>query len=208
MSNYKALYLKAMILLDDISNYHEELGRDEEWSKKLRHFKNCFVSLDILRDSLKSFNILLIENATLIVHRDKLRKELEFINHLRNKIGGHLDDKVLEKAVQWHPFIFSEKIQDNKEAQIFFMYTSLIESSINSFIDVSGVQKKFGTEIDLIYPPYQKTFFNYIGELNISSIEFLAKLLIVLKSKIDFWHDDDMVLMAMKAGETDFNLKN
>jgi len=206
-SNDKESYVRVILLKDDISIYHQDLTVEDDWNKKLRLLKNCFVSLDILRDSFNNFSLLLKDQKELTEKARNLKKRLEFINHLRNRISGHLDDKVISKAIQWEPSIFSQDFVDNETGKMFLIYKSLIESSINSYIGIDSKQKVFETEIDLLYPPDQKLFFNYVGELNCDAIDFLTDIEKILKGKIEFWNKDELFEMAKKAGETDFNLK-
>lgn len=207
MDNIKSTYLRALILFDDITNYHNALNNEIDWSKKFRLFKNCFIALDIFRDSFNDFSSLISGNQELIGLGRNLRKKLEFINHLRNKISGHLDPKLLERAVEWEPHIFAVEMSSKKEAQILLTYKTLLESGINSFIDNDSNQKVFETEIDLFYPPNRKLFFDYMGELNLNSIYYLGAIIDILENKIEFWSNDKMLEMAYKAGMTDFNLK-
>ena len=208
MGDIKSTYLKALILFDDITNYHNALNDEIDWNKKFRLFKNCFVALDIFRDSFDNFSLFVSDNQELINLGRDLKKKLKFINHLRNKISGHLNTKLLEKAVKWEPQIFAVAISSKKDLQILLAYKSLLESGINSFIDNDSNQKVFKTEIDLFYPPNQKLFFDYMGELNLNSIYYLGAIIDILENKIEFWSNDKMSEMANKAGMTDFNLEN
>lgn len=207
MDKLKTTYLRALILLNDISSYHQSLNDEDEWSKKMRLFKNCFVALDIFRDSFRSFSSLLRDNVALSGKARNLKKRLIFINHLRNIISGHLAENLLEKAVQWEPYIFSDKTKENESAQLFLAYKTLLESAINSFIDKESKQKVFDTEIDLLYPSNQTLFFDYVGELNIDSIYLLREILKILRDKIVFLDENQVMTAYIKAGETDFRLE-
>lgn len=55
----KETYFRTILIKDDITIYHKELSKETDWNKKLRLFKNCFIALDILRDSFCHFNMLL-----------------------------------------------------------------------------------------------------------------------------------------------------
>lgn len=208
MEKLKTKYIRAIILKDEILAYHTELNAEKDWNRKVRLFKNCFVSLDIFRDSLNSFKDFLKEDQELALKSRSLRKKLQFINHIRNKISGHLDEVVLEKLVQWEPFIFNEGFKGNNEAKLLLVYKSLLESAINSYINNDSNQKIFKTEIDLLYPENQTLFFNYIGDLNIDSISFLDVIIDKLDSRIDHWDKSQMETFATRSGKTDFNLKN
>jgi hypothetical protein len=204
---HKKTYVRVILLKNDISNYHQDLKDEQDFTKKLRLFNNCFVALDILRDSFSHFSLLIKNEAELIEKARSLKKRLKFINHLRNRISGHFDEVVLEKAIQWEPQIFSQENRNNEEGKLLLIYKSLIESAINSYVDEKSKQKEFDTEIDLFYPPDQKLFFNYIGEINTDAIAFLTVLENLNNKQIEYWSRDKMFEMAIKAGETDFNLK-
>ena len=90
---------------------------------------------------------------------------------------------------------------------MFLAYKTLLESAINSFIDKESKQKVFDTEIDLLYPSNQTLFFNYIGELNKDSIYFLNEIVNILRGKITFFDEKKVFIAYIKAGETDFRLK-
>jgi hypothetical protein len=150
---------------------------------------------------------LLRENAALSNKARDLKRRLQFINHVRNIISGHLAENLLEKAVQWEPCIFFDKTKDNESLQLSLVYKTLLESAINSFIDKESMQKVFSTEIDLLYPSNQRLFFNYIEELNSYSIYLLNEIVHILRNKITFLDEKQALLASVKAGETDFRLK-
>ena len=45
----------------------------------------------------------------------KLKKDLDFVNHLRNKVGAHLSDEALDKMIQWNPDIYNENAGTNSD---------------------------------------------------------------------------------------------
>lgn len=208
MKDLKTKYIRAIILKDEITSYHNELIAEEDWDKKVRLFKNCFVCLDILRESFNNFNVLQKDDKTLSTKSRDLKKRLRFINHLRNKISGHIDETVLDKLVQWEPFIFNQGFKGNIEAQLLLTYKSLLESAINSYLDENSNQKIFKTEIDLVYPEDQTLFFNFVGKLNYDSVEFLADIITKLDKLINYWDESQLGNMATKAGKTNFKITN
>ena len=207
MRNFKTTYLRTVILLDDISIYHSELNEEEDWIKKFRLIKNCFVSLDILRDSFHHYNGFLKDDEELSRAAKDIKKRLQLINHIRNKVSGHLEESLLNKAVQWEPQIFSKENKNNFEGQLFLIYRTLIESAINSYIDKDSIQKVFRTEIDLFYTPDRNLFFNFLGELNLDVISFLTRIKNRVSEEIEYWEKEQMIKMAISAGSTDFRLK-
>jgi hypothetical protein len=160
----------------------------------------------VLRDSSLHFKDLIKDNEDLLKKSKSINRKLEFVNHLRNKICGHLDQNLLIKAAQWEPQIFRTEINDNKEIQLSLAYKTLIESGINSFIDNESNQKVFNTKIDLFLPHNQRMFFNYIDELNKNTIDFLSSIITLLENQLEFWDDIKLMEMARKAGKTDFRL--
>lgn len=210
MEELKTAYLRAIILLDDISNYHKELeDSGDDINKKFRLLKDNFLSLDNFRQSFNYFDRIIKQDKSLISSAKSLKKRLEFTNHVRNKISGHLDEKLLRKTVQWEPHIFSVKCKEDNvyNSQVILTYKTLLESAINSYIDVNSKQKVFGTEIDLFYEPDRSLFFNYVGKLNDNSISFLKTTKVIIEERIDFLDFYQTLEMCIKAGETDFNLK-
>ena len=207
MENHKSTYLRTVILIDDISSYHIELDEVENWNKKLRLLKNCFVALDILRDSFSHYNGIIKEDDVLLIQAKEIKKRLQFINHVRNKVSGHLDRSILEKAVQWEPQIFKKANQTNQEGQLLLTYKTLLESAINSYIDNDSIQKIFKTEIDLFYQPDQTLFLNFMWELNQDAINFLTNIKNLISDRIEFWDEEQLIKQAIIAGNTDFRLK-
>lgn len=206
MEKLKSKYLRAIILKNEINEHHQKLNDEQDFFKQIILFKNCFITLDILRDSFGFFNDIQDKNNKLIEKSRSLKKRLKFINHIRNKISGHLEEKIIEKAIQWEAQIFRAKTKDNKEFQVTLIYKTLIESAINSYLDENSRQKVFDTEIDLFYKPNRVLFYNYIGEINIDSISFLNNIISILENKIHFWTEGQMYEMAKKTAETDFDL--
>ena len=56
-----------------------------------------------------------------------LRRELEFIVHIRNKGVGHLDRSLLERAAQWTPEIFLSSSKEKDDYLIFLSYKAVLE---------------------------------------------------------------------------------
>ena len=110
--------------------------------------------------------------------------------------------------MQWEPYLFLDKTRDNEPLQLSLAYKTLLESAINSFVDEESQQKVFRTEIDLFYQPNQALFFNYISELNQDSIDLLNEIVRILRSKISFLDESQVIEASIKAGETDFKLKD
>lgn len=85
----KANYLNLLILIDELKTYDKNLSKEvidtEGWAEKLRNTRNVFISLNNVRDTMNKLN---------------LKKKLAFTNHFRNRAVGHLNEVLLERAVQ------------------------------------------------------------------------------------------------------------
>lgn len=170
-----------------------------------RQIKNAFLAYSMLHDCLKHFTIYACNDDDLIQKIRKLRKKLEFIRHLRNKCSGHLDKKVLSKAVQWEPSLFLDGVQS--DVFLMLVYKTLLESAINSYCDEKGKQKYFGEEIDLFYPPNWNIFIDFLSESETEALDILKKLKRKIFSEIETTKTiDDLVNKAMIASQTDFRL--
>ena len=137
----------------------------------------------------------------------KLRKNLVFANHFRNRGIGHLNETLLKRAVQWSPQLFYEESKENEEFQLVEAQRTIIESCINSFIDKDGIQKIFSTEIDLMYPPDAKVFFTYLSEVVNETISWLSGAVAIILDSIEHHTHEEIQELATIAGQTNFDLK-
>lgn len=205
----KANYLNLLILKDELlyfSNLLRKSTKDiDDLIIKFRNTRQVLLTLYNVREAAKRVNL---KSTPTYLHKTrKIRKKLDFIDHLRNKLIGHLEHSVLERAVQWHPWIFSSSIKDNEKLQVMGGLRAVIESSINSFLDDKDIQKVFKTEIDLAYPPNYKLFYDYIFQVIAESIDWISDSLFILSSTIKYYDSDDLLEVSAIAGQTDFNLK-
>lgn len=204
----KSDFICLTILLDDLKSYRDALNNSEQskhgFIATLRNTRNVFVSLHNLRDSMK--RIRLVGGESFVARSRKLRKELDFIAHVRNKGVGHLDRGLLERAAQWMPQIFSEESQSNDEFITFECYRAILEAAINSYLNEKGEQKVFETEIDFLYPPNQKQFYDFLGRVIEDAVAWLESAQAMVKSEINFHPRDEALEMGAIAGQTSFNL--
>jgi hypothetical protein len=160
--------------------------------------------LDNVREAAKRIN--LQGSQTYIEQTRNIRKDLIFVNHFRKKAIGHIDHTLLERAVQWTPSLFSEDHKGENKFQIIEGHKAVIEASINSFIDKKGIQRVFNTEIDLMYPPDNETFYKYLWKVVTDSISWITEALAILSSHIRYHGPDEMHVIASIAGKTEFDL--
>lgn len=195
---YKRDYFRSIILLKEIEFFSDHLFIKDEYDKDPQkaikqyideqiYLKYDFLPLNLLRESISSFNSYCENNDKLTKKKRKLNKELEFINHLRNKVSGHLSDEAIDKMVQWIPEIYDENAKQNTTYQEYQIYRGLLEVAINSYQDTDGNQKQFGKEIDIQIPEYKKLFDDYLLETVNDAINFLECIQDVIRPNLIYF---------------------
>lgn len=202
--------LGLFLLKDELDYFHHSLSVEKNPFVKFRLIKQNLIVLNTFLESLNKFNSYINNNQVLKEKTRSIRKRGGLITHMRNKIGGHLDEDILIRGSQWTPFIFHKLSKENRELQIGLSYKTILEASINSYINLSDEekQKEFGTEIDFSYPPDEILFFNYLGNLNSDSIEWIKTIIEIIEREFKYFDDEDVFFQSRIAGLTDFNLKN
>lgn len=204
----KAQYLNLLLLKDELQLFDRLLseapGDTEGWLAKLRATRSVFLALNNVKDAADKIQI----GGTIgfVKKTRALKKDLLFAKHFRNRGIGHLNDTLLKRAVQWSPQIFYDVLKDNENIKLVEAQRAIIESCINSYIDKNGIQKIFGTEIDLMYPPNAKKFYSYLSLLIKKSIDWLAEASEIIMEVINHHTDEDIHELSVIAGQTNFNL--
>lgn len=208
-AEYQRDYVRALIIRADIDKNgfaYSQAAKDNDLQECFRLLKNGFLAYSTLGELLKTFSKYTICNEGLSKKMKELRVKLDFMGHLRNKCTGHLDDILIDKAIQWEPSLFSKAFWES-EHHIYLVYKTLLESAINSYIDESGDQKYFHTEIDLFYPPNWDTFIKFMCDSETESLAFLDGIITTIKPHIAVIEKkEDLLLQAAIAGQTDFRL--
>lgn len=208
-AEYQRDYIRALIIRADIDKNgfaYSQAAKSNDLTECFRLLKNGFLAYSTLGELFKTFSKYTIDNEGLSQKMKSLRAKLDFMNHLRNKCTGHLDDALIDKAIQWEPSLFSRPFLES-EHHIYLAYKTLLESAINSYLDEKGDQKYFHTEIDLFYPPNWEEFIRFMSESQIDSMAFLDDLLNEIKPDLRVIDSrEDMFLQAAIAGQTDFRL--
>ena len=182
----------------------ELASKDNDILKCFRLLKNTFVSYSILFDSLKHLGTYCKENQEIALILKELRNKLELMNHLRNKMSGHLDNEIIDKAIRWQPTLFSQSAVDNKKV-LPICYFGLLEASLNSFMDNSRKQKYFYHEMDVCYPPDWNEFTTFLSDTYSLSLAYLSKIKGIILPKLELAQtQEDILLKAIWASDTDF----
>lgn len=206
MKENRAKYLQTILLLDEIVYFHSSLSFNEP-KTFFRELKHNIITLYKFKEFLQLVNKNLKDNPDFIKLKKSIFKELDFINHIRNKISGHFDTILLIKAAQWEPSIFYEE-NNNEEFKVLMAYKTLFESSINSYINNYGKHLFYNGEIDLNFPNDRAMFLETIFKLNKTSIKILNLIKYYLENQNIKFGKDQQYFEAIKAGQTNFNLKS
>lgn len=199
MDILKRDYVICKILLREIKVYAdhvfiEEIRNEIEDPAE----KNVVMAVFIrgLCTQLNSFNELLKKNVFNEYSKDdvdlvqisrELKKELEFINHLRDHMCAHIDENTIEKLVQWEPTIFNKDFLEIENAQDYFIYKSMLETGINSFLAEDGRQKVFNQEIDLYLKQDNEMFMSYLSSVTDKVVDFLWNIKNKINKKIEYF---------------------
>jgi hypothetical protein len=143
----------------------------------------------------------------LVARTKKLRSDLEFVVHVRNKGVGHLDKELLRRAAQWEPHIFHESTRVETEFATMLCYKSLLETSINSYQTGRLGKKPFSSEIDLLYPPNAKEFFSFLSRIVNESIAWLTDVRNLVNMEIEYHTSERLFELSTLASQTSFDLK-
>ncbi|WP_156480547.1 hypothetical protein [Aquipseudomonas alcaligenes] len=206
----KSDFICLTILLHDLKCFDEELSKPIEdiatLIHKMRCTRNVFVSLHNLKESIHRIPIR--DDAEFALETKSLRRDLDFIVHIRNKGVGHLDKTLLERAAQWTPELFHTESHRDNDYLTFLSYKSVLESTINSYLNEDGEQKLFRTEIDFLYPPNATQFFNFLSDIVKRSTAWLENAREIIKSELKLHSDDKLKEMGAIAAQTNFDLKS
>lgn len=208
----KSQYIKALMIYDELSLYENVFyaqNRDlNSYCRMLRATQKSFIPLSLLKSNMKTWGLYYTDDNNIIDLQKNISLCLEFANHVRNKISGHLENDVINNAIQWGPTLFHEACKNDRMLQKCQMYKYILESAINSYMDESTHQHKiFKEEIDLSVPHTCQVFYEYLNNLIINSIKYLSFVIEKINSPITYFHVIPLNLIK-SAGETDFKTKN
>lgn len=205
MFDEKSLYVAFTIIYNDLLTYDNNLKVPIEdlqsFIYKLQNVRNVFVSLKNLKDML---NNKLLKNFDASSTKD-LRKQLDFVNFIRNKSIAHLDLDLLARASQWSPQIFIANHEKDSKLITLECYKASIEASINAYIAMHK-QETFKNEIDLYYPPDAEQFFNFLENAIQKSISWLEERLKFLARRFSPLSKKEELQLYYIAGSTNFDL--
>lgn len=181
--NPKSAYMKALIVQSDLKYLDEKLSdRNKDPSESLRFIRYMLVVLENFRNLISETNQLCRNEKRLTEKKRAIRKELKQIVHLRNKVGGHIDEDVLNSVINGEPILFSSDITPEGEYAIASI--RLLDVTLNTYIDKDGKPVIFGHDIDLVIPSDNQKFLQWLEDFVISALDITEIILKVLNSQI------------------------
>jgi hypothetical protein len=205
--DYLRLCVEARIALADLVTVDRELSATE------RHTDTFIVmTKHALLVLANAYDLETAVRRVYLTHYDlselykPLEKQLAFARYLRNIYVGHVNRELVEKAIEWKPEVVTiAPLKEQDEPANIIINLALLETAINSFVDVDGKQKVFGGDTDLNYPPDATRFLVFLTESVHGTISYLKALVAALQSHLEppQSHEENMELFV-KAGMTDF----
>ena len=175
--------------------------------------KQSFITLKNFKDFIQKSSKLLAEYNDLLELRKQLTPGLEFVEYVRNKICGHIDDNFIKYAIMWNPHVVekSKSNENNKSTDILLRVElfakSLVESAVNSFIVDVPKQSIFKSEIDFFYTPSYIKLRIIIVEIINTAIEFIDNFSSKLEKDIVYYDDNELINAYEIAKIMDFGTK-
>lgn len=206
----KKAYLTMLLALEDITASTEIMKNVRNNADALlsyfRNFRFLVITLTNLADNLnqieRSLNTLGFQNSKV----SKLRRELDFIKHIRNKGVGHLNPQLLEKSIQWQPSLFSLELKGKLIPNSILSNIAILELAINSYVKESGEHKVFSSIVDFALPKDFKKITDYMLSLSQECADYMAPRLEFLEDNIKYYEPSEILHTSSVAATTDFNL--
>lgn len=207
----KKAYLTMLLALDDITASTDIMKNVRSDTDSLlnyfRNFRFLVITLTNLTDNLSQIERSITSLGFQSTKIPQLRRNLDFIKHVRNKGVGHLDPQLLEKSIQWQPSLFSLEMKGDLIPSTIYSNIAILELAINSYVKETGEHKVFSSVIDFVYPPDFKEITDYMLLVSQQSVDYMAPRLEFLEENIKYYESSEMLHTISVAASTDFNLK-
>jgi hypothetical protein len=196
--------VQSLIIRNDLEVTKSEINR-KGLILSIAHVKTAFLAFHNLCEFEKSIRSMYADHRELSGLFDGCRANVEFFSYLRNKFTGHITDELIEKTLEWKPELPLTLDRDHDAGVILIYNYWLLETAINTYVDVEGNHRVFDGETDLMYPPDFKRFENTLTTTIDQATKFLSAVEAILKPNISLpASEEEKMKLFMKAGLTDF----
>lgn len=129
---------------------------------------------------------------------------LKFAKYLRNISVGHLNPGLAPKALIWRAELHM-LLPNNDVPSVAITSLMVLETAINTYVGDQG-HRFFESETDLMYPPDNQRFLNFLGETVHASIRFTERLAEIAIPEVELVDvKENWFELAKKAGQMDFH---
>jgi hypothetical protein len=187
----KREFIRGLIVKSDLEALHKELSTSGKGILDMvRSTRHMFVVADNLAKLFQATASLTRSNAELVDAKKSLRRDLEHISYLRNRIGGHLDTKILAEVVRTEPVLFAESL--DRDTQLLLSSVRLLDVSINSKTDDLGIPLVFNDFFDFEHPGDQHLLSDWLHSFVESAITATSAIIDELDLQIRRSSEDEV----------------
>lgn len=182
-------YIKCELLKGELLEVHHRLLNEDTYGLlTVLLFKNAIVSIQNAFELIKTLKTTYESVPALKAKHSKYYEEWLFLNYIRNNVGGHIDDRLVLKTLEFKPELVDRlPFLDQENTQHLF-YLGLFETVINTYIKKNG----------------EHEYFDYDPEFGLQIEHFLKLLTYTVNGTIDFL--GDLAFTLKSRYEKDINI--
>lgn len=206
-NNFMEQYIKANMIKADLVEVDKQLSKSGAFKDmtSMLLIKHSLISIANFVDFELTIRHIYKDNPELSIEYKKLFTEYDFAKYLRNKFVGHIKQELIEKAIEWKPELRYSLNRVDEDDIMFIFNIFILETAINTYVDVNGKHKYFDSDTDLVYPPDNKRFLIFLSTTIRSAIEYLSDLSSVLSKDIVMLNKDKQQMEHwIAAAKTEF----
>lgn len=199
-------YIRAQLLHADLISIDKsftENGLPDMQAMLL--LKQAFIAVANFGEFENSIRAIYQDHPELSYLFKRFSRECDFTKYLRNRFVGHINQELIIKAIEWRPEL--KKCLDNMDDEkiMYVVNLSILETAINTYVDVNGSHRVFDSETDLMYPPDNSRFLIFLSKTIQSSIGYLNKYIELVTPSINKEIDDSgNIQYVFEAAKTIF----
>jgi hypothetical protein len=207
--NYFHACCAARVALDDLIEVERQLSQaDQLNSHWLLLVKQCLIAVANLTDLERTIRALYKSNPEISSEFKSRKKEFEFAKYVRNKMVGHMEPELIEKAIEWKPEL-NWLLHDNDEKASVSVNLVILETALNTYVGRDQKHLVFEGDSDLAYPPDWQRFLGWLTAIVRDGIKFLELVVSVAQKQLPTPPDknsSEAMTLFVKAGNTTFHM--
>lgn len=180
-------YIKLMCIRADLASLDTAFAKGDHDGRFFANIRNVFVVLVNVDDVRREVAALVRTNAPLVASTRSLGQRLQPVRRLRNVVGGHLSNEIVEIALREEPILLLAGM--NPEAIQYLSAIRIVDAALNHYLDPAGNPLIFGGDTDLVYPPDMERFLTWLGTLVGDTLSWLDVCVTEVGRQVDFVTD-------------------